>query len=483
MAGRMSHLSAWRQSALRARQRQLIALPSPRRAVILLWLAALVGGAMASPAAASRRAGEGPGHSTAVRYGAPPSSTSASGGTGSGPPAGGGGSGSSGAGWGSAGGGKGTGRRGNPSPGPLGRKGMWIWYVSASNNGNLKSIIATAHRYGVGTLIIKSGDGTSYWSQFTSSLVKTLHAAGLGVCAWQFVYGVKPTKEAKVAAQAAQAGADCLLIDAESQYEGKYVQAQKYMRELRTLVGANFRIGLASFPYVDFHPSFPYSVFLGPGGAQFDVPQMYWQDIGDSPGTVYAHTFSFNTPYQRSILPLGQTYNSPPPGQVKRFRQLRWTYHARGISWFDWQSTSPQTWQALRAPIKKLNAKPQTQLPTLSVGSPAGTSDLVVWAQEHLVKAGYRGVTIDGSYGPQTQHAVLKFQAAHHLPRTGEVDPATWTALLRYPAAKVTWTNSGATTARAGALTLPPPVSARLPAVAYEIPPHLGAGHPGRVSP
>jgi hypothetical protein len=392
-----------------------------------------------------------------------------SGGTGSGPPRSGRG-----------GGKRTTGGGSTPKLGPLGRKGMWIWYVSSSNNGNVASIVATARRYRVGTLIIKSGDGTTYWSQFSKPLVRSLHAAGLDVCGWQYVYGIKPGQEAKVGAQAARAGADCLLIDAESQYEGKYVQAQKYIRKLRQLVGGRFRLGLASFPYVDFHPSLPYSVFLGPGGAQFNVPQMYWQDIGDSPGAVYAHTFGVNSPYERAILPLGQAYNSPPAGQVKRFRQLRWAYHAKGISWWDWQSAAPKTWQALAAPIRRLSFSPDPQMPTLSSGA---AGDLVIWAQEHLVSAGYSKMTIDGAYGPKTAKTVMKFQAAHRLPVSGEIDPRTWSALLRYAPAKVTWTAGGATAARAGSSTLPVPASARLPARAYEIPPHLGAGHPGRVNP
>ena len=80
------------------------------------------------------------------------------------------------------------------------------------------------------------------------------------------------------------------------------------MTQLRTLIGANFPVALAGFPYVDYHPAFPYSVFLGPGGAQFNTPQMYWLDIGTSVDAVYAHTLSFNRVYGRTIIPLGQTY-------------------------------------------------------------------------------------------------------------------------------------------------------------------------------
>ncbi|MEK6252741.1 MAG: hypothetical protein AABM43_12590, partial [Actinomycetota bacterium] len=68
-------------------------------------------------------------------------------------------------------------------------QGMWIWYISRSNGGNVPQIIARAHRARIGTVYVKAGDGSTGWSQFTSSLVSALHAGGLKVCAWQFVYG------------------------------------------------------------------------------------------------------------------------------------------------------------------------------------------------------------------------------------------------------------------------------------------------------
>src|SRR5581483_5718140 len=147
---------------------------------------------------------------------------------------------------------------------PLNGRGMWIWYVSQAEGGNLSSIIARAKRNGVSTLMIKSGDGTSYWSQFSRNLISTLHRSGFSVCAWQFVYGSNPVGEAKTAYEAIRNGADCLMIDAEGQYEGKYVQAQRYVNELRSVAGSSYPLALAGFPYVDFHPGFPYSVFLGP---------------------------------------------------------------------------------------------------------------------------------------------------------------------------------------------------------------------------
>ena len=181
-----------------------------------------------------------------------------------------------------------------------------------------------------------------------------LHAGGLRVCAWQYVYGNHPVTEAYMGADAVHDGADCLLIDAESEYEGKYVSAQTYIQRLRKLIGANYPLALAGFPYVDFHPAFPYSVFLGPGGAQYNVPQMYWRDIGVTTDAVFAHTYSYNLIYGRPIFPLGQVYADPPAHQIVRFRELSRAYGARGLSWWDWQEASSSAWIALSRPAGSL---------------------------------------------------------------------------------------------------------------------------------
>jgi hypothetical protein len=376
-----------------------------------------------------------------------------------------------------------------PQPSPFVGRGMWIWDVSQSDGGNLASIVATARSYGISTVIIKAGDGTAAWSQFNSEPVAVLHAGGLKVCAWQYVYGDHPIYEAAVGASAVRAGADCLLIDAESEYQGKYVQAQEYLKKLRELIGSGFPVGLAGFPYVDYHPGFPYSVFVGAAGAQYNVPQMYWPDIGASVDAMYAHTYEFNWLYQRPIEPLGELSAGPPAWQVVRFRQLSKVFGASLVSWWDWQSASAAEWRAIARPFSALQGYtlPST-MPVLGVASAGGiwAGDLVVWAQEHLLEAG-EAVQIDGDYGAQTQLAVEQFQAAHGLPVTGEVDPATWKALLRYPRPHVSWSTqqgkaaaipvAGAARETAG---LPVPWSARLPAIGDEIPPHLGAGRAPR---
>jgi hypothetical protein len=320
--------------------------------------------------------------------------------------------------------------------GPFDGSGMWIWYVKRSSGGAPTAIAEKAKSYGVRTVFVKSSDGTSWWSQFSPELVSALKAGGLRVCAWEFVYGSHPSAEAALGGRAAQTGADCLVIDAESAYEGRYAQAQDYVRTLRSQVGAGYPLALAGFPYVDYHPAFPYSVFFGPGGAQASLPQLYWKAIGVTVDQAFRHTYTWNQVYGRPISPLGQLYGDPSPGEIQRFRQLAGAHGATGLSWWSWQSASPRGWDAIAKPLAPLAGPPApTTYPTLKRGS---RGDVVVWAQEHLLAAG-QTVSADGLYGSAMEQVVRDFQMARALPATGQVDVPTWTELLRYQPAMPDW--------------------------------------------
>ena len=318
--------------------------------------------------------------------------------------------------------------------------GMWIWYLSASNGGDLPTIAARAEAAGIKTLYGKSSDGASnYWSQFSPQLVAEVHALGLNICAWQYVYGNNPAGEAALGVRAVQSGADCLVIDAEVEYDGKYAAAQTYMQDLRAGVGASYPIGLASFPYVDYHESVPYSVFLGPGGAQYDVPQIYWLAIGDSPDNAYAHTYVQNRIYGRPIVPLGQLYGNVPASQIERFRQVAAAYGAPGFSWWDWQSASASAWSALTAPITDLT--PVTVTQSWPVLAQHARGDQVVWLQEYLAAAEPQTPT-NGIFDAATVSALEAFQTSRGLPPTGVADASTWPALLALTPIPVQWSSS-----------------------------------------
>ena len=332
-----------------------------------------------------------------------------------------------------------------PLPPAFQGDGMWIWQLSKSEGGDPAAIGARARAAGMTTVFVKAGDGASPWAQFTSQLVADLHAQGLRACAWQFVYGDKPLAEAQVGAAAVAAGADCLVIDAESAYEGRYAGAQRYVTALRGAIGEGYPLALTSFPYVDYHPNLPYSVFLAPGAAQVNSPQVYWKAIGGGVDAVSAHSWRENRIYQAPIAVIGQAYDAPSATDLQRFRSIWAAWGAGGISWWSWQSASDATWTALGAPAPAAAAPDDPGWPLLKLKS---KGDEVIWLQQHLASADAT-VTIDGVFGTSTDTALRNFQAQHLLPVTGTTDPATWQAVLALPLRAVDWTTGGPASARA----------------------------------
>ena len=291
---------------------------------------------------------------------------------------------------------------------------------------------------GISTVFVKSSDGAANrWAQFSPELVAGLKAQGLRVCAWQFVYGNDPAGEAALGVDAIAAGADCLVIDAESAYANKYAAAQQYMGALRATVGPAYPIGFTSFPYVDYHSRIPYSVFLGPGGANANLPQVYWQDIGGTVDAVSGRTLAQNRIYGVPIAPIGQTYGNVPPQDIAQFRALWAAYGSAGVSWWSWQATAEPGWAALAAPLT----------------APVAAARRPGLARAHARQQGRPGACgcSSGSRPPTrrwrsprtfddaTDVALRAFQQSRGLPVTGTTDALTWQAVLSLPVKPVTW--------------------------------------------
>ena len=366
----------------------------------------------------------------------------------------------------------------NPGEEPIGNTGfdnpgMWIWYVSQSHGGDLGRIIRRARRSGIGTVYIKSGDAGDPWSQFNRPLIRRLHRGGLKVCAWQFVYGEHPVAEARVAIGSIKKGADCFVIDAETDYEGRYAAADRYVRVIRNQVGLAYPISLASFPWVDYHPAFPYSVFMGPKAAQFNQPQMYWDAIGVSVREVYEHSMPVNAIYERPVYPVGQTYGSVSQREIQKFRRFAVSFGGLPESWWSWQETSDRTWGSLARDINSGMPRYRARIvyPTLRRGD---RGDMVVWAQQHLRGSGAR-FTVSGLFGPKTKRAVRFFQYNHGLRVTGVIGHRTWIKLLRVQPIRIAWSRRAGRRADArgpsakAALPLAAPLSAGLPARRNEL--------------
>ncbi len=310
---------------------------------------------------------------------------------------------------------------------PFSGHAMWIWQLPKAAGGDPVAIAAQAQEADVDTLIIKAAQGRTRWAQFSPDLVAALQAEGLTVCAYQRLEGSHMVAQAKAAAAAVDAGADCFVIDAESELEGRYRQARRYVAALRKRIGDDFPLGFTSFPYADLHQLLPYSVFLGPGGATVNLPQIYWKDIGDSPSAAFARTVSANRLYGRPLAPVGQLYSRPSRRDVLSFRRLALAYGVDGTSWWSWDSAVASGWTAIaRRVVAPALPASVPDYPTIR---PGFRGDYVVWAKDHLRELDYR-VTRDTRFDRTTVRAVEAFQADNGLPVTGVLDDATWSALL-----------------------------------------------------
>jgi hypothetical protein len=245
---------------------------------------------------------------------------------------------------------------------------MWIWQLAETEGGHVARIVERARAASLSYVVVKAAHGTQAWPQFDRALVDALHAGGLRVCAYQRALGRSPGREARVLARARSAGADCLVIDAEAEYEGRTAQARTYVDALRDAVGEAFPVGLTSFPFADLHRAFPYEVFLGPRGAQVNLPQMYWGLIGTTVAETFRRTWATNAAFGRPIRPIGQLFGRPRPAALDAFRREAAARGAAGVSWWVWQHVRPRDWAALRRPSRP--ALPQPSLPSPSPSPP-----------------------------------------------------------------------------------------------------------------
>jgi hypothetical protein len=351
---------------------------------------------------------------------------------------------------------------------PFDKPGMWIWYVDSSEGGDLGKIIKRAKRAEIETVYIKSGDGNDTWSQFNKHVVHRLHRAGLDVCGWQYVYGRGPAREAKVSAAAKRRGADCFVIDAEAEYEGNYSGADRYIRKLRARVGMKFPVSVSTFPYGHYHPAFPYSVFLGPGAASDNQPQIYWDAIGDTVREAVGITWLDNLLYKRPIYPVGQTYMDPRDKELTAFRRYSLNYDT-APSWWSWQETNRSEWKTLGSKTRPYRGYREVRdKPVMERGA---RGDVVVWLQQHLNGADI-DVPVSGIFGKKTYRGVRRFQKRHDLQADGVAGTRTWNKLLKVRPVRVHWSASRSRKLGASVSGAAPPggpLSASLPAVRNEI--------------
>jgi hypothetical protein len=327
---------------------------------------------------------------------------------------------------------------GSASASPLSSTALWVNQAASP-----EAMIAAAAQAHVRTLFVKGAEGTTVQPQLTPALVAALRAAGIDVCAWTFDRGADPAGEATAAIVAVHAGASCLVVDAEGEYDSRYGAAQQFVRALRSGLGARFPIALAGQAEILRHQKFPYSVFLGPGGFNFTMPQLYWRELSSSVARLSGAVFGENAIYGRPVLPVGQLFDGVTADEVAGFQCTVFEHGASAASFFDLDAAGPELLAAI-APRPCPLLRFRTQQPTIR---PGADGDEVLWAQELLNAAGAR-LPVGGFFGAQTGRALTRFQARRHLRRSGLLDAPTWRALLHLKAREPSWAKGPPLSAR-----------------------------------
>ena len=285
-------------------------------------------------------------------------------------------------------------------------KGDWMVAVSeaARNVGanTFEELAAAMAGAGFKFIVVKAGDGNdgpllnygdgtgspqegSWGAQFNRELIDALHAVGIKVLGYQFIYGggdvsgtttlSTPALEQKVAKDILSLGADGLVVSADWQLENVTNNAtvtDNYMNGIRTAFPDSF-LAYSGFAYAGDHPKFPYEQFSKYADAAMpkalyislpkanNSPEKMVADLDVQWKALYnTFTTKGHPEYKIPIVPIGQGMNVDVQ-RVTESRMDRWFAQLQndaspaspggynGTSFWNVQEHTPEMWRAIRA--------------------------------------------------------------------------------------------------------------------------------------
>lgn len=244
----------------------------------------------------------------------------------------------------------------------IAEKGMWIWKIKKTENGDIPAIVRRAQEMGLSQLWVRVGDSRDgfYAASVLEDLVPAAHRAGISVVGWAFPHLYDPTADAAWSIDALawrSAGGqrlDGFSPDLETAGEGVVLsglRAQVYLGLLRQ--PADIRPLVATvFPPTDHWMAvYPYAA-IAPYVDAF-APMVYWgcREPGDAAGQAVSRLADL-----APVHLIGQAYNmageggrevSPAAGEITRFLDVAQRAGATGASLWDWQEATSEEWDAL----------------------------------------------------------------------------------------------------------------------------------------
>jgi hypothetical protein len=231
---------------------------------------------------------------------------------------------------------------------PLQGKGFFIWNISSCEGGNPTAIAAAAYAAGLSHVLVKIADGAYTFGYHPTTkqdqvpaVVNELHARGIQVWGWHYVYGDDPVGEANVAIQRVkQLGLDGYVIDAEVEYKepGKDAAARRFMGELRSGL-SSLPIALSAFRFPSYHMDFPWRDFLS--SCDINMPQVYWLKAHNAGAQLIRSIQEFQaiSPF-RPIIPVGSIFRYsdwvPSDAEVTEFLNTARSQNLTAANFYSW---------------------------------------------------------------------------------------------------------------------------------------------------
>ncbi len=222
-------------------------------------------------------------------------------------------------------------------------KGMFIWKIRRCEGGDPEAIARVAAAAGLTHVLVKIADGIYNYNvvngrDLVPPLVQALRRRGIQVWGWHYVYGNDPVGEANRAIQRArQLQLDGYVINAEGHYKGKYEQARIFVQRIKGKMG--MPIGLSSYRYPSYHPTFPWREFMP--HMDYVMPQVYWL-LAHNPGRQLRASLYELRKYNASAIyvPTGSMYPAygwrPTASDIREFMQTAIDLGLPAANFYEW---------------------------------------------------------------------------------------------------------------------------------------------------
>lgn len=207
-------------------------------------------------------------------------------------------------------------------------KGWYIWQLYAPEIGSPAQLAGLAAGSGVTHLLVKVANGIAPFNlvnvngqtvDLVPELIAECRRVGIQVWGWQYVYGIDPANEARIALKRCnELDLSGFIVDAEGEYKkAGAAAAERYMHDLRAGL-PGLPIALSSFRWPSVHPEFPWDAFAK--HVDLMMPQVYWVQANNPANQL-----------EQSVLEYSRRWGSLP------YIPTGAAYHEDG-----WQSTPEQ---------------------------------------------------------------------------------------------------------------------------------------------